>query len=208
MSIVPIQPPAPLRTGLSVSYEEFLQLGEEYRHAEWVNGEVVMMAAVPDEHSRMVMFLGAILKGWCDKTRAGEVFGETFQMKTGKDLPGRSPDLSFVARANLARVKRMHIDGPADLVVEIVSPGSRRVDRVEKFQEYERGGVREYWLIDPHRTTAEFYKLESGSYVEVVPDDNGIVQSSALTDFRLNILWLQSRPLPSVLDVLRELRVI
>src|SRR5690348_1483357 len=208
MSVVPIQPPIPHRTGLRVSYDEFLELGDEYRHAEWVNGEVVMMAAVTDDHSRMVMFLAAVLKAWCDKTRAGEIFGEPFQMKTSPALPGRSPDLCFVAQPNSARVKKRNLEGPADLVIEVISPGSRRVDRVEKFQEYERGSVPEYWLIDPHRKTAEFFKLTSGSYEDVTPDENGIFRSSILSDFWLNVNWLHARPLPSVLDVLRDLRVI
>src|SRR4051812_41935198 len=105
MSVVPIQPPTPERTGLRVSYEEFLELGEEYRHAEWVNGEVVMMAAVTDEHARMVMFLGSVLKVFCDSKKVGSILAEPFQMKISADLPGRSPDLFFVNNSNASRLK-------------------------------------------------------------------------------------------------------
>jgi Uma2 family endonuclease len=208
MSVVPIQPPTPQRTGLQVSYEEFLELGDEYRHAEWVNGEVVMMAAVTDEHDAMTMFLGSVLHLYCETRRFGRVLREPFQMKTGPDLPGRSPDIFVVSNANLGRIQKKNLNGPADVVVEVVSPGSRRVDRVEKFQEYERGGVQEYWLIDPHHKTAEFYRLISARYEEVMADDRGHFRSSVLPDFWLDANWLQQRPLPPVLDVLRELRVI
>lgn len=56
---------------------------------------------------------------------------------------------SFVASEHLDRLKETYLDGPADLVVGIVSPDSVGRDRGEKFYEYAQGGVPEYWLIDP-----------------------------------------------------------
>ncbi len=61
-------------------------------------------------------------------------------MKTGSERPSRLPDIIFVAKENLSRVKENHLDGPADLVVEIISTESRSHDRGEKFYEYEQGG--------------------------------------------------------------------
>jgi Uma2 family endonuclease len=129
-------------------------------------------------------------------------------MKTGPDLQGRSPDVFFVAKANLSRVQRKDLQGPADLVIEVISPGSRRLDRGDKFQEYERGCVPEYWPIDPERKTAEFYQLKNGVFEEQSADENGIYRSSSLPDFWLNMEWLTHRPLPSTIRVLRELHVI
>lgn len=70
-------------------------------------------------------------------------------MKTGPTLPGREPDLLFLARENLDRLKAPYLEGPADLAVEIVSSESRLRDRGEKLAEYEAGGVREDWILDP-----------------------------------------------------------
>jgi Uma2 family endonuclease len=77
---------------------------------------------------------------------------------------GREPDLLFVAQTNLERLKETYLDGPADLVVEIVSPEGVGRDRGVKFYEYAQGGVPEYWLIDPQTEWAEFYRLEEGHY--------------------------------------------
>ena len=123
----------PRRTGLRMSYDEFLELGDEYRHAEWVNGEVVMMAAVTELHSDVVLYLAALLRVFCEATGVGVLRGEPFQMKLGPNLPGREPDLVVVATARVSLIKPQFLDGPADLVIEVISPGTRRVDRVDNF---------------------------------------------------------------------------
>ncbi len=51
-----------------------------------------------------------------------------------------------------------------DLVVEILSDSTRRVDLLKKFDIYQRAGVREYWIVDPEARTAAVYTLEGGSY--------------------------------------------
>jgi Uma2 family endonuclease len=129
-------------------------------------------------------------------------------MKLGPNLPGREPDLMVVATARVSLIKPQFLDGPADLVIEVISPGTRRVDRVDKFQEYERGGVPEYWIIDPERKQAEFYRLNNGRYEEQEPDAQGVYHSSSVGGFWLKPEWLWQRPLPSTIDVLREMKVI
>ncbi len=72
---------------------------------------------------------------------------------------GREPDVLFIANDHLDRLKPPYLDGPADLVIEIISPESVKRYRGRKFFEYQAGGVAEYWLIDPAVQVAEFYQL-------------------------------------------------
>jgi Uma2 family endonuclease len=208
MSTIPAQPLTPQPTSLRMSYEEFLELGDEYRHAEWVNGEVVMMAAVTDKHDQMTMFLGTILKIFTEVRALGRVCREPFQMKTGPALPGRSPDIFFVTSEHLSRIRERNLEGPADFVIEIISEGTRRVDRVDKFQEYESGGVPEYWMLDPHRKIAEFFQLVNGRYEERNPDDQGIYRSASISGFWIDVNWLWQSPLPSTFDCLKKIGVV
>jgi len=69
--------------------------------------------------------------------------------------------------------------------------------------------VREYWLIDPLRQQAEFYRLgKDGRYRIVLSGAEGVYHSETISGFWLRIEWLWQEPLPKVLDVLRELAVV
>ena len=105
------------------------------------------------------------------------------------------------------RLQEAYLDGPADLVIEIVSEESIGRDRGEKFAEYEQAGIPEYWLIDPVRKQAEFYVLRGGRYRQAALE-NGVFASEVLTGFRLREAWLWRASLPNVLDVLRGLEIV
>jgi Uma2 family endonuclease len=192
-----------------LAYDEFLHWDGDNQHVEWVDGKVVEMSPVTEEHTNVGLFLLLLLKHYAEAKRLGRVFYEPFQMKTGPDLPGRAPDILFVANANLGRLKQLCLDGPGDLVVEIISPGSRSVDRGQKFYEYEQGGVPEYWLIDPDRKQAEFYQRGTdGIYRLVAPDADGAYRSREMPGLWLKVDWLWQRPLPALLTVLKEWKLI
>lgn len=149
----------------------------------------------------------ALLKVYAEVHSAGVVISAC-QMKTGDDLPGREPDVLFVAEEHQDRIRNTHVAGPADLVVEVVSPESLVRDRGEKFSEYERGGVREYWLIDPIRKIADFYLLEGGVYRPVALDTEGRYQSAVLAGFGLRVDWLWQDPPPPLMSAFKELGLV
>jgi Uma2 family endonuclease len=195
-------PTRPLPKG-KISYEQFLEWLDDDTWAEWVDGEVELMSPISLEHQEVGSFLIALLRLYLLSRPLGRVVYEPFQMKTGADLPGRSPDILFVSNEHLHRLKPTHLDGPADLVVEIVSAESAERDRVQKFAEYERGGVREYWLIDPEKRLAEFYQLgEDGRYERIFAGGEGVYHSAVLSGFWLRVEWLWQQP--PITDILRE----
>lgn len=192
-----------------LTYEEFLEWCDEDTWAEWVDGEVVMLSPASKQHQLIKKLLVAMLDAYVQRHDLGVVLDAPFQMKTGEDLPGREPDILFVAKEYLARLKENYLDGPADLVVEIISVESRLRDRGEKFAEYELGGVREYWLIDPEEKGMDFYLLDKrGRYRPVDPDKEGVYRSQVITGFWLRVGWLLQEPLPPVIETLRELGLI
>src|ERR1051326_8100557 len=75
-----------------MGYEQFLEWIDEDDHCEWGDGMVAPMAGIDALHHNVVRWLGALLPYWLEAHSLGSMFGEPFQMKTGPDLPGRSPD--------------------------------------------------------------------------------------------------------------------
>lgn len=192
-----------------MTYEEFLAWCDEDTWVEWVQGEVVMVSPASRRHQQLAGFLTRVLGIFVETRDYGLVLSAPFQMKTGPDLPGREPDLLVLAKEHLDRLHDTFLEGPADIVVEIVSPESRVRDRGEKFYEYEAGGVPEYWLIDPERQQAEFYQRSGdGHYYPVLPDAEGKYHSQVLLGFWLRVAWLWQDPLPKGLEVLREMGVV
>jgi Uma2 family endonuclease len=192
-----------------VTYEEFLARSDENTFAEWVDGEVIQMSPASQRHQLLVSFLTSLFQLLVEARQAGVVLNAPFQMKLASRPSGREPDVLFIADEHLGRLKETYLDGPADIAVEIISPESRARDRGDKFYEYEQGGVREYWLIDPLRKQAEFYVLgDDGIYRLATVGEDGLFRSRVLEGLELKVAWLWQEPLPPLLSVLREWKIV
>lgn len=195
--------------GRRISYDDFLREAPDGSSLEWVDGRVIELSPVSDRHQDLEGWLTALLRHWVEANRRGVVRSGRFQMKTAAHLAGREPDVLFLASEHLDRLRTNHIAGPADLAVEIVSPESQTRDTVEKLREYEEGGVREYWLIDPKARRLEVRVLEAdGRYRLVQLDATGIVRSRVLEGLWLNSEWLWQEPLPALMSILREWKLV
>lgn len=195
----PVTPARPPR----MTYEEFLEWADGTR-AEWVDGEVILMSPASEPHQNLNGFLSSLLRYFVEANGSGRILIPPFQMKLSARPSGREPDLLFISNDKLSNLKRNYLDGPAGMVVEIVSPDSQARDRGEKFYEYEEGGVLEYWIIDQIRRRAEFYRLQEGTYKLIEPDDTGIYRSTVIQGLWLKVDWLWQDPLPTLMSVLKE----
>ncbi|MGY4706917.1 Uma2 family endonuclease [Candidatus Bipolaricaulota sp. J31] len=192
-----------------ITYPEFLAWCDEDTWAEWVDGEVIVLSPASNKHQDLVRFLVQVIGAFAEAKNLGVVRPAPFSMYLPELNRARGPDILFIATENLNRLKETHLEGPADLVVEIVSPESRLRDRGEKFAEYELAGVREYWVIDPDEKRADFFVLgPDGRYERRKQDETGIYRSEVLLGFWLKVEWLWRDPLPPVLEVLKELELI
>jgi Uma2 family endonuclease len=187
-----------------MTYEAFLDWADEDTRAEWVNGDVVMTSPANLRHQDLDRFLLNLLTLFVEARHLGTIIGPPFQMKLSSS--GREPDILFVTTSHLDRLRETFLDGPADLVVEIVSDDSATRDRVVKRQEYEEGGVLEYWLLDPRTQRARFFHAEiPGKFQEMHPDAEGMYRSAVLPGFWLRIDWLWQDPLPGALGTALEI---
>lgn len=193
---------------LAMTYEEWQALVAENAHSEWVNGEVTIFMSPKDKHQALLDLLHLLIGNFVYCFGLGIVRFAPYEMRAIPGGPVREPDLLFVAREHLDRVTANGLTGPADLIVEIISPESVRRDRADKFYEYEEAGVPEYWLLDPRagKERSEFYQLnERGQYMPVLPDAAGRYHSAVLPGFWLDPAWLWQEPLPNPLALLAQI---
>jgi Uma2 family endonuclease len=189
---------------LRMSYEEFLGLGADV-HGDWINGRVRLQErAETERHADVLGFAAALMRTYADAKHGGRVLS-LFQMRPRSDLPSREVDLLYLAPETRAQVRTFFVDGPADLVVEVVSDESRRRDREQKLREYERGGVRECWLIDTVLEQADLYRLDAaGRYAQAASGRHAVLRSEAIPGMWFRAEWFWDRTMPRMSDVRQQ----
>lgn len=178
---------------MKMSYEEYANWTADTMHTEWVNGEVIVFKPPTSIHQATKGFLHQLLGLFIDLFALGKMLFAPFEMKLQEGSSCREPDILFVANENLERLTEDRLEGPADLVIEIVSDHTVHNDRDDKYKEYQAAGVREYWIIDPRpdKQRADFYHLdETGVYSLFATEDDERVESKVLPGFWLQPAWI------------------
>lgn len=174
--------------GLRMTAEEYFDLEDDGFLYELVDGVVCTSPSPSPIHQALMAEITTQLGIYLRSAPVGRTFPEVDvhlgRASSGADLVYR-PDIVFVRTERLSEIGD-HISGPPDMVAEIVSSSSRRYDSETKKNDYERCGVREYWLIDPERETMTFYRLQDGRFAEVPTSDDGFT-SEAVPGFALDL---------------------
>jgi Uma2 family endonuclease len=134
---------------------------------ELYKGAPMAMAAPNRPHQRVSMNISLEFSGFL-KGKKCEVFAAPFDVRLfpradKKDMTVVQPDVLVVC--DKKKLSKLGCDGPPDLVVEILSPSTRRHDLIYKLNLYEEAGVREYWIVDPELKTVQQYILQSNGYL-------------------------------------------
>lgn len=158
----------------------------EGKRAELIDGRMYEMASPGRIHQRL---LGAMIRVIANYIEDGdgscEVYAAPFAVYINNDEYNYvEPDIVVICNEDKLDEKGCH--GAPDWAVEIVSPGSVKMDRKIKLFKYRTAGVREYWIVDPGERTVEVYLFAENeekkyTFEEMVPV--GIYEDFAI-DFR------------------------
>ena len=146
-----------------LTVEEFLALPDppECERHELLDGEIVVTGTPLDRHQVIVGNLNFALASFLRRTRLGEVRLGPSGVRLGERTL-LQPDLHVVLAEHLDRFQERFVDGPPDLVIEVLSPSNARYDQVKKLTAYEAAGVPEYWIVDPQAERVEVYRRAQG----------------------------------------------
>jgi Uma2 family endonuclease len=188
-----------------ITLDEFCDLVDEDDDVELIDGVILEKMATQYAHEDLFRFLFSIMAFYADKYKLGIILGSRtlVQITTYK---GRLPDILFVnkERENIIEEKRL-MDAP-DLVIEILSPSDRQLETMQLISNYEQTGVKEFWIIDQPRKQMQAFIMDEKTKKFVPMQIEGtILRSSVLRGFWINTDWLWQKPLPSVLEVFKEI---
>ncbi len=147
-----------------LTYEDYCALPEDGHRYQLIEGDLDVTPAPSTTHQRVSRNLEFFLTEHIRRHRLGAIFDAPVDVLLAPDTVVQ-PDVVFVTRERLSVVSERGIEGPPDLIVEILSPSTRRVDRTVKMRAYARFGVRECWIVDPEAQSLEVFKLTGGTYV-------------------------------------------
>jgi Uma2 family endonuclease len=173
-----------------ITWREFLEmdLPDDGFIYELINGELMRRSSPSPPHQRAVSRLNARLEIFVSEKKLGHVFLAPLDVFLG-DGNCVQPDVFFVSKDREFIIDNQNgIMGAPDLIVEVISPGYVRRDRVEKKEVYEQFAVREYWIIDPDHRTVEIFVMQNNTFVlHAFLEKEGKAASALLEGFELDV---------------------
>jgi Uma2 family endonuclease len=159
-------------TQTRITAQEFFELPESNTLIELLDGEVIVSPTPTPKHQDATGNIYFLLRQLVPAI-GGKVFAAPLSVYLDEDnVP--EPDVIWVAANSRCISTETRLEGPPDLLVEVLSPSTAHKDKIQKFKLYERHGVRGYWIVDTAHRLLEAWTLVEGRFVSLGifgPDD-------------------------------------
>ena len=197
-----IEPPYLVRK-YGVSEEEFDRFTDEDIKADLLDGVLIIHSPASIRHEDLFGFLYFLIRGYAEHRELGKVFGSRATMHLAY-CRKFEPDILFIRSEKLDMLRQNQLEGPADMVVEILSEGTKEYDLKEKRPIYQEAGIEEIWFVDDEeRRILIDRKCEDGYTTETVV--LGRAKSQVIPGFFVEAEWLWKEKLPEPSFCLREI---
>ena len=165
--------------GTRLTYDDYCLLPDNGRRYEIVDGELFVTPSPLRHHQKVSANLSYYLIDFVKKHDLGEVYVAPFDVVLSEN-DVVEPDIIYISKARSSIITEKNVQGAPDLVVEILSASTAKIDRTTKLKLYARYGVAEYWVIDPDTCAAEIYRWAPGGYEWAAQFDAGQTLTSRL----------------------------
>ena len=158
----------PATPGVKLTYDDFVLFPDDGKRHELIDGEHYVTASPNTRHQQILGNLHWLIRSYLEPHPIGRVLFAPYDIVFSQ-FDVVEPDLLYLSHARAAEViTKLHGRGAPELVVEIASPGTRKRDETIKRRLYERGGVSEYWMIDPEIDAVRIYSRGPTGYARAV----------------------------------------
>src|ERR1700680_1757302 len=147
-------------TSTRLTYADLVAMPEDGKRHELIDGEHYATPSPTLRDQLVLATLHLYLGADGEANGLGKAFFAPLDVILS-DYAVVEPDLLFVTTERLERIGRAYIHAAPDLVVEVLSPGTRKIDATKKLRLYEKFGVAEYWMIAPEAEWVEVYRAGS-----------------------------------------------
>lgn len=154
-------------------YSDLFTLPDDGTRYEIIDGDLYEMPAPTWAHASVIAGLITLLIPVLQRLGAQWRTAPLDVFFSGADPV--QPDLIVLLPGSRARGVRRGVDGPPDLLIEVLSPSNRSHDKVRKRALYASGGVREYWIVDPDAATIEIIGADGETVQRMAAATNAIV---------------------------------
>jgi Uma2 family endonuclease len=177
------------------TYEDYLNLPDDGCRYEIIEGILYMSNAPSFDHQYTVMEIAFNLKSFVNQNKLGYVLTAPFEIHLAEKTRPVQPDVLFIGAERGLLQGAKYFEGSPDLVVEVLSPSTRRLDQFTKFSAYEKAQVPEYWIADPKSRLVQVYTLDNQEYV-LLGDFMGdeVIESKVLAGLKIMTDSLFGRP--------------
>jgi len=165
------------RPDVPLTYREYCYLPDDGRRHELMEGDFYVNPAPSTTHQRVSRRLQFMLVEQLETPGIAEVFDAPVDVILS-DTNVVQPDLAVVRMSREGAVTERGIEGPPDLIVEILSPGSAGQDEFLKKVLYAKMGVPEYWLVDPNHGRVTVLRAQDGVYKNIARFDRASTLTS------------------------------
>ncbi len=147
---------------IRLTYDDLQLLPNDGKRYETIDGELFVTPAPNFAHQIVVTNLVYYLLAFLKDHPLGRVIVSPFDVVFSQ-FDVVEPDILYISNARASVITEKNAQGSPDLVVEVLSQSTKKVDRTTKLKLYARYGVEEYWIIDPDGISAEIYRRANGS---------------------------------------------
>lgn len=169
-----------------LTYDDLVVIPQEREgdRQELICGELVVTPSPVSRHQRLATRLILLLGRYAETLNLGEVIAPPIDIRLAPDIV-LIPDVVFIAQDRRHIVGPNTVDAAPDLVVEVLSPGTRQRDLTIKRDLYARFGVQEYWIVDPEDKSMMILALQGDRFETLHGDEEGVYASRVLPGLRL-----------------------
>jgi Uma2 family endonuclease len=177
------------QTSTRLTYQDFLELPDDGKQYELIEGELVMNPSPIPRHQIIVVKIVVRLYTYFEEHGGGTVFVSPIDVVLGEDVV-LQPDIVVVREERQAIVGPTNLHGAPDLVIEVLSDSTRRRDEITKRRLYEQHGVDEYWIVDPVIDLVKVYRRDGKTFMRVAEisiETGGTITTPLLPGFALDV---------------------